>query len=101
MPLLVKEEQRPLNVPDRNIEFAREVSNNGQETIPMSKRESRTVRVLRDVADRVQQLPHSDVDDAVPFRFHKRKDSGGHRNSDAGQGKQSLKAFPFTSGAER
>src|SRR5687768_10988663 len=67
----------------------------------MGKRESRTVRVLCDVADRVQQLPHSDVDDAVPFRFHKRKNSGGHRNSDAAQAKQSLEALPFTSGAQR
>lgn len=90
--MLVRQEQGPLDVARLDAVPLGEISNDHQELVPTVEGKAYSVWCPRDGSDFVKELPHADIDHAVPPRVEKREDRRRHRNRDAFEAEQGLKA---------
>lgn len=97
----VRQEQSPLDVARLDAVPLGEISNDHQELAPIVECEAYSVWRPRDGSDFVKELPHADIDHAIPPRVEKREDRRRHRNRDAFEAEQGLESAPLTPCVER
>ena len=98
--LAVVLEQGQLHAPHRHVQSARVFPQDGQVPVPVGESEAHAAGLLLDRADLEQQLPGTDVDDAVTLRVDQREDRGGGWNADALQPGQQLHSPPLVARAQ-
>jgi hypothetical protein len=97
----VRQEQSPLDVARPDAVPLGEISNDHQELVPIVEGKAYSVWCPCNGSDFVKELPHADIDHAVPPRIKKREDRRRHRNRDAFEAEQGLESAPLTPCVER
>ncbi|MBI4271215.1 MAG: hypothetical protein HY615_12845 [Candidatus Rokubacteria bacterium] len=83
-------EQRSLDVARSYAQRPREVPDDHEEAVPITKGEARAARLLRDDAELVENLPDADVDYPITARVKESQDRGRHGHRDTLQRAQEL-----------
>ena len=88
----VRQEQGSLDVARLDAVPLGEISNDHQELVPMVEGKAHSAWCPSNCSYLVKELPHADVDHAVPPRVEKREDRRRRRNGDAFEAEESLQA---------
>src|SRR5437879_8805120 len=98
--LAMTEEERVLDGACAHAETAGVMAERGEVGLPLGDREALAAAVGLDGADREQELPGADVEDAVAPRVEQREDRRGHRHPDAGEPREQLDPPALVAGGE-